>query len=89
MPLSAAAWLLRELDTKLDLGHGLIFQGNYTYLDPLKRRWLNHLSLWCGFRNVALNRFPALSLIKIYVPTGSRNGLKTLPPSPWSARLAL
>lgn len=24
-----------ELDAKIDLGHGLLFQGNYTYLDPV------------------------------------------------------
>jgi vitamin B12 transporter len=49
-----------ELDAKLDLGHGLLFQGNYTYLDPVTTKAFGAPSFNPVFPNIPIGAFNPL-----------------------------
>jgi vitamin B12 transporter len=49
-----------ELDAKLDLGHGLIFQGNYTYLDPVTTKAFGVPSFNPLFPDIPIGAFSPL-----------------------------
>jgi vitamin B12 transporter len=49
-----------ELDAKLDFGHGLLFQGNYTYLDPVTTKAFGAPSFNPAFPNIPIGAFNPL-----------------------------